>query len=77
MLRRNQLNAHQLEILKLFTGSLDEKDLIEIKRLIVNYLSQKNTDLADEVWEEKNWSDEDIEKMLHEPQRTSYNPENQ
>ncbi len=54
MLRRNQLNAHQLEILKLFTGSLDEKDLIEIKRLIVNYLSQKNTDLADEVWEEKN-----------------------
>jgi len=76
MLRRNQLNAHQLEILKLFTRSLDEKDLIEIKRLIVNYLSQKNTDLADEVWEEKNWSDEDIEKMLHEHQRTSYNPEN-
>ncbi len=76
MLRRNQLNAHQLEILKLFTRSLDEKDLIEIKRLIVNYLSQKITGLADEVWEEKNWSDEDIEKMLHEPQRTSYNPEN-
>ena len=76
MLRRNQLNVHQLEILKLFTRSLDEKDLIEIKRLIVNYLSQKITGLADEVWEEKNWSDEDIEKMLHEHQRTSYNPEN-
>ncbi len=54
MLRRNQLNVHQLEILKLFTRSLDEKGLIEIKRLIVNYLSQKITGLADEVWEEKN-----------------------
>ena len=29
------LNRHQLEILKLFSRDLDDKDLIEIKRLIV------------------------------------------
>lgn len=47
------LNSHQLEILKLFSRDLDENDFIEIKRLIVRYLGDKITEMADEVWEEK------------------------
>jgi hypothetical protein len=58
------LNATQLEILKLFSREMEEKDLIEIKRLIVNYLAEKATKLADEAWEKKGWFNEDMDKFL-------------
>lgn len=58
------LNSHQLEILKLFSRELDDTDLIEIKRLIVRYLSEKITNMADGVWEKENWTNEDMERLL-------------
>ena len=70
------LNRHQLEILKLFTREMDDHDLVEIKRLIVRYLAQKITRMADDIWEEKGWTDDDMERLLKEHNRTPYNPEN-
>ena len=70
------LNDLQLEILKLFARDLEEADLLAIKRLIVKYLAKKVTQMADEVWEEKKWTDEDMEKMLNTHERTPYNPKN-
>ena len=72
----NSLNPHQLEILKLFSRELEEKDLIEIKRLIVKYLADKVTKMADEIWEEKNWTNQDMERLLKTHERTPYNPKN-
>ncbi len=68
------LNNHQLEILKLFSREMEDNDLIEIKRLIVKYLAEKVTRLTSEVWEEKNWTDEDMERLLQSHKRTPYNP---
>ena len=70
------LNSHQLEILKLFSRELDEVDFIEIKRLIVKYLAEKVTKLADEVWDQKNWTNDDMESILKSHHRTPYNPHN-
>ena len=70
------LNSHQLEILKLFSRDLDENDFIEIKRLIVRYLGDKITKMADEVWEEKKWTDEDMKRLLNTHERTAYDAEN-
>lgn len=70
------LNPQQLEILKLFTRELDDNDLIEIKRLIVRYLAQKITRMADDIWEKNNWTNEDMEKLLKTHKRTPYNPKN-
>ena len=58
------LNKHQLEILKLFTRDLEDNDLIEIKRLIVKYLAKKVTKAANEVWEEKGWTNDDMDRLL-------------
>jgi hypothetical protein len=58
------LNKHQLEILKLFTRDLEDNDLIEIKRLIVKYLANKITKMADDIWEEKNWTNDDMDRLL-------------
>ncbi|MBK7871123.1 MAG: hypothetical protein IPJ74_10750 [Saprospiraceae bacterium] len=70
------LNQHQLEILKLFTRELDENDLVEIKRLIVKYLADKITKMADEIWDKNNWTNEDMERLLKTHKRTPYNPKN-
>lgn len=70
------LNQHQLEILKLFTRELEDKDLIEIKRLITRYLAGRITEMANEIWDEKNWTDEDMERLLKTHKRTPYDPKN-
>ncbi|RMG30315.1 MAG: hypothetical protein D6730_02695 [Bacteroidetes bacterium] len=70
------LNNQQLEILKLFSRELDESDFMEIKRMIVRYLAEKLTKMADEVWDEHNWTDEDMENILQTHLRTPYNPDN-
>lgn len=71
------LNEYQLEILKLFTRELEENDFIEIKRLIVKYLAKRITEIADGKWQENNWSNDDMERLLKTRKRTSYNPDNQ
>lgn len=70
------LNSYQLEILKLFSRDLEPNDLIAIKRLIVGYLAEKITKMADEVWEEKSWTNEDMDRLLNTHERTPYDPEN-
>lgn len=67
------LNRHQLEILKLFSRDLEDADMLAIKRLIVRYLGEKVTRMADEVWEEKNWTNEDMKRLLNTHERTPYN----
>jgi len=71
-----QLNKNQIEILKLFLREMEEEDLIAIKKLIVKYLGEKITKMADKVWEEKGWTDEDMDRLLNEHDRTPYNPKN-
>lgn len=70
------LNKTQLDILKLFSRELEEKELVEIKKMIVEFLSKKVTTLADEVWVEKNWSDEQMENFLISEERTPYKAQN-
>lgn len=58
------LSNMQLELLKLFSRDLEEKDLIEIKRLIVNYLAKRLSDKADEIWNQREWTDEKMDEFL-------------
>lgn len=66
------LSNMQLELLNLFSRDLKESDLKEIKRLIVSYLAQKLSIETDEVWQEKKWSNEDMDKLLNTHMRTPY-----
>lgn len=66
------LSNMQLELLKLFSRDIEDKDLKEIKKLIVKYLSKKLGNTANKVWEEKNWTDEDMDKLLNTHMRTPY-----
>jgi hypothetical protein len=63
------LNNAQLEILKLFKYEKTEEELLEIKKLLSDYLFQKAIRLADKVHEEKGYSLEDIEEWKNEHTR--------
>lgn len=66
------LNNIQLEILNLFSRDLEENELKEIKKILVQYLAKKATRLANEVWEEKDWTQEDMERLSKTHMRTPY-----
>ena len=46
--------------------------MIEISRLIVKYLAKRITKMADEIWEQKNWTNDDMDELLTTHKRTPY-----
>lgn len=66
------LSNMQLELLKLFSRDIEEKDLKEIKKLIVKYLAQKLSEKADQVWIEQDWTNEKMDEFLNTHMRTKY-----
>ncbi len=67
------LTTLQLELLKLFARNIDESDLIEIKKLLIQYFANKAMDAADKVWEQNKWNEQDENRFLNEHNRTPYN----
>ena len=57
----------QLELLKLYAHQVDESDLANIKELIGQYFAKRLTQFADDAWGKNNWSDEDMERILNDP----------
>ncbi len=68
------LSNMQLELLKLFSRDIDEKDLVAIKRLIVKYLADKLEEKTNKVWEQKGWTEETMDEFLNTHMRTKYDP---
>lgn len=65
------LNASQLEILKVLDYLKEESDLAEIKSLLIAYLSDKVVRSADNTSEEKKYTAEIFEKWKSEHFRKS------
>jgi len=60
------LNDSQLEVLKVLTHLKDEKDVAEIKSLLLTYLTEKVIRSADAVSDEKGYSQAVFEKWKQE-----------
>jgi len=69
---KQPLTELQLELLKLFARDVEERDLIEIKKLLIQYFANKAMDTADKVWEQNKWTEKDEVRFLNEHNRTSY-----
>lgn len=65
------LNEIQLSLLKL-TENLKEEELQELKKLIIAYKANRLAMLADQVWDEKGWTEATMQAFLNEHMRTSY-----
>ena len=58
------LSNAQLELLRLFSSDLSPQDLLELKRVLVEFLAHKATQAANSVRDEKGWIQEDVDRLL-------------
>ena len=65
------LSPAQREILSLFRHDLPEETWDELRAVIARFFADRASDEADRVWEEKGWTDEYAERMLHAHYRRS------
>ena len=66
------LSNLQLELLRVFSHNLSEKEIGEVKALLLDYFSKKAIEEADKVWEDEKWNDEKIQAILNDSERSSY-----
>jgi len=60
------LSNMQLELLKLYSQDIEEKDLLAIKKLLAKYFAEKASDEMDKLWDKNLWSDDTMDKWLNE-----------
>ena len=72
MVITNKLTNLQLELIKIFSYQLEDKQLIEIKNLLAKYFANKASDEMDKLWDENSWTDKTMESWSDEHLRTSY-----
>jgi hypothetical protein len=60
------LNNVQMELMKLFSTGLNDRDLIELKKVIAKFYSDKVIKQANEIWDAKGLTNEDMDKWLNE-----------
>lgn len=60
------LSNVQLELLKLYATDLSEEDFDELRTTLAKFYANKSIQLANQVWEEKDLSNEDMDAWLHE-----------
>ena len=63
------LTNAQLEILKSFRINLRETEMEKLRKLLVNFYADLLAQRADGVWEEQQWDEAKVEKMLNTKMR--------
>lgn len=58
------LSNLQIELLKLYSVGVSDETLLELKKIISKFLTQKMRDEADRVWIEKGYSEKNINEWL-------------
>ena len=60
------LSNVQIELMKLFRTNLSDQELIELKDLIAKFYADKASAKADEIWDERGLTNEDMDKWLNQ-----------
>lgn len=66
---KQPLSNVQLELLKSFTHQLTDDELIELKRVLAHFFANRLMNEADKAWDENNWTEDDMIKMLNQKMR--------
>jgi hypothetical protein len=68
-LTNKPLNDAQISLLNLIGHGISDEDIVNIRKIIVQYLNQKAITEADKLWAEKNWSAEDAQRIVNDPEQ--------
>jgi hypothetical protein len=63
---RPPLSNVQVELLKLFSAKVSEIHLLELKKVTAKFLLDKARDMADTVWDENGYTDENIQHITQD-----------
>ena len=69
---QSQFTNLQLELLKVFSRQVSDDDVKAIRKMLVNYFSEKAMNLADQAWDKNGWTEEDTMKLSNEHHRISH-----
>ncbi len=64
----------QVELLKLYSTSIPDQQLLDIKRILAAYFAEIIDREMGVLWEEKGWDDTTLESWKDERLRTQYQP---
>lgn len=70
---KQPLSNVQLELLKTFSHQLSETEILELRKILANFFAQRAIQLANEVWDKNEWTDEDVDRMLETKMRKKGN----
>ncbi|HET9503803.1 MAG TPA: hypothetical protein VFO93_09690 [Hymenobacter sp.] len=59
----------QLELLRLYADNISEQDLLKVKNLLADFFAERAIAGADAWWDANNFTDADVERMLHTKMR--------
>lgn len=67
---RAGLNEVQLMLLRMFDRGMSEKEISDIRNLLLDYYEKELHEELERVIEEKKYTQKDFDKILNESQRT-------
>ena len=59
------LSNVQLELLKLYATDLSNEDMMDLKNTLSQFYAQKSIQLANKIWDEKGYTDDDMDNFLN------------
>ena len=68
-----RLNVVQMHLLKMFSHTRTQKSLEDLKELLARYYSDLIKNEADEIWNTKGLTNNDMDEILNTHRRTPYN----
>lgn len=57
-----KLNLIQMHLLELFSRTMTEQELLEIKELLAQYYARKADEVLDEIWEKRGYTKDSFKK---------------
>ena len=55
-----------MELMKLYSTGLSEKDMLDLKGVLGKFYANKAISQANEIWDQRKLTDEDMDKWLNE-----------
>lgn len=68
---RRGLNEVQLMLLRMFDRGMSDKELSDIRKLLLDYYEKELHEELEQVIEQKGYTQQDFDNVLNESQRTS------
>ena len=65
-LKTEPLSNVQLELLKLFSTNLSEKEIAELRKELAHFYARKSIDAANKAWIEKELSNDVMDQWLND-----------